>query len=100
MIFFKIAVGLFALLLMIAGLAWIWSPVPFGFVLFLIGLLLLTAVAPAFVRAVRRRWRWFDRQMHKLEKRLPEWMAKALRASDYEHEDEKAAREKREGRSA
>jgi hypothetical protein len=37
---------------------------------------------------MRRRWRWFDRAMHRLEERLPEWIAKRLRISDYDHDED------------
>lgn len=85
---FRIAVSAFALFLIIFGIIWTISPIPFGFVVVAIGLLLLAAVAPAEVRWIRRRWRWFDRAMHRLEDRLPEWIAKRLRISDYDHDED------------
>lgn len=85
---FKIALALFAVLLIAAGLLLSVSPAPFGFVLALIGFFLLAAVAPSFIRWIRRRWRWFDRQMHKIEKRLPKWLAKPLRDTNYDREEE------------
>lgn len=88
MILFRIAVGAFAVLLMLVGLILAPSPIPLGIIIFLIGFFLLVSVAPAFVRSVRKRWRWFDRQIHHLENVLPEWMAEPLRASDYVHDDE------------
>ncbi len=84
---FRAAVGIFAVLLMIAGLIITPTPLPFGIIIFVIGFTLFAAVAPSYVRGIRRRWRWFDRQLHKLEKRLPKWLAKILRDSDYEHEE-------------
>lgn len=88
MIVFRFAVSAFALLLIVLGVALTISPIPFGFVLVFFGLALFAAVAPAEVRWLRKRWRWFDRVMHRLEKRLPEWIAKRLRASDYDHEED------------
>ncbi len=98
MIFFRIAVSIFALLLMGFGVVLTISPIPFGLILVVIGFLLFVTAAPAEVRWLRRRWRWFDRMMHGLEKRLPEWMAKRLRASDYDHEEEERKERAEEGR--
>lgn len=85
---FRVAVTAFALFLIVFGLIWTISPIPFGIIIVALGFFLLVTVAPAEIRWVRRRWRWFDRMMHKLETRLPEWIAKRLRASDYDHGDE------------
>ncbi|HXI86294.1 MAG TPA: hypothetical protein VNH64_02465 [Parvularculaceae bacterium] len=95
LVLFRIALVIFAALLIVAGAALTISPVPFGFVLVLIGLLLLAAVAPAFIRWVRRHWPWFDRQMRRLEKRLPKWLAKPLRNTDFEEEQQNGSRKKR-----
>lgn len=88
MIVFRLAISAFALLLIGFGVVLTISPIPFGFIIVIIGFLLFVAVAPAEVRWLRRRWRWFDRAMHRLEKRLPEWIAKRLRVTDYDHEEE------------
>ncbi|MEX0645124.1 MAG: hypothetical protein WD076_07430 [Parvularculaceae bacterium] len=85
---FRAAVGVFAVLLMIAGVIIAPTPLPFGIIIFIIGFTLFAAVAPTYVRAIRRRWRWFDRQLHKIEKRLPKWLAKILRDSDYDHDED------------
>lgn len=91
MIFFRIAVTLFAILLILFGAIWTISPIPFGFIILILGFLLLLAAAPGEVRWLRRRWRAFDRAMHALEKRLPEWLAKRLRATDHNHDEEPEA---------
>jgi hypothetical protein len=91
--FFRALVGIFAVLLMIAGLILAPTPIPFGIIIFVIGFMLLAAVAPTYVRGVRRRWRWFDRQLHKIEKRLPKWLAKILRDSDYDHAEDEEEKE-------
>ncbi|MCB2099030.1 MAG: hypothetical protein KDE05_15475 [Parvularculaceae bacterium] len=88
MIVFRIAVSIFALLLIGFGVVLTISPIPFGIVLVILGFLLFVSAAPAEVRWLRKRWRWFDRMMHRLEDRLPEWIAKRLRASDYDHDKE------------
>jgi len=84
---FKFAVAVFALLLILIGLIVMPTPLPFGIIFVILGVLLLAAVAPAAVRGLRRRFRWFDRFMHWAERNLPEWLARRLRESDYEHED-------------
>ena len=88
MIVFRIAVSIFALLLIGFGVVLTISPIPFGIVLVILGFLLFVSAAPAEVRWLRKRSRWFDRMMHRLEDRLPEWIAKRLRASDYDHDKE------------
>ncbi len=88
MIVFRLAVSLFAVLLILFGLIWTISPIPFGFLFLIFGFLLLLAAAPGEIRWLRKRWRWFDRAMHGLEKRLPKWIAKRLRATDHDHEED------------
>ena len=88
MIVFRIAVSIFALLLIGFGLVVTISPIPFGFVIVIIGFLLFVSVSPAEVRWMRKRWRRFDRAMHRLEERLPEWIARRLRVSDYDHSED------------
>lgn len=88
MIIFRLAVSLFAILLILFGLVWTISPIPFGIVFVILGFMLLLSAAPGEIRWLRKRWRWLDRVMHGLEKRLPKWIAKRLRETDYEHEEE------------
>ncbi len=100
MILFRFAVTVFSLLMIGFGLILTISPIPFGIVIVVMGLMLFVTVAPGEVRWLRRRWRWFDRLMHAAEKRLPEWLAKRLRVSDYDHEAEEREDEARaDGRS-
>lgn len=83
---FKLLVTIFAIVLIIVGLAAMAAPTPFGFVFVALGFALLAAVAPDLVRWLRRRWRWLDRIIRKLEKILPDWLAKHLRKSEVEKE--------------
>ncbi len=100
MIVFRIAVSAFAVALVVFGIIWTISPVPFGFLIVAAGLALFISVAPAEVRWLRRRWRWFDHRMHDLEEVLPEWIARRLRVSDYEHgEDDPPPVRKRAARA-
>ena len=99
MIVFKIAVSIFALLLMGFGVVLTISPIPFGVILVIIGFLLFVVAAPEQVRWLRKHWRWFDRAMHRLENRMPKWIAKRLRESDYEHDYECEEREQKNKKS-
>ena len=83
---FKLLVTLFALVLIVVGLILTPSPLPFGLIIVALGLSLLVAVAPDLVRWLRGRWRWFDRRMHDLEDRLPEFMSRPLRRTDIDHD--------------
>jgi|GEM_PF-1800089 len=85
---FKFFVAVVGLILILVGLIVSPSPVPFGFVPFVIGLLLLSAAAPDLIRWLRRRWRWLDRQLKRLEKQLPKWIARHLRRSGVNGDDE------------
>ena len=93
---FRFSVAIFALFLIGLGLLLTPSPIPFGIVIIAIGLALLVTSAPGFVRAMRKRWRWLDARMHWLEDRLPEFMAKRLRASDYDHDADDECEAERE----
>lgn len=85
---FKALVSIFAILMILIGIIVSPSPIPFGFVFIILGFLLLVAVAPDIVRWLRRHWRWFDRQMTKLEKKLPKWLAKQFRKTRTEREND------------
>ena len=85
---FRILLAIFALALIFFGAIMTISPVPLGFIFVLLGLFLLAAALPAFFRWMRKHWRWLDRIMDRLEKRLPEFMAKHLRATDYNHDED------------
>jgi hypothetical protein len=78
----RILVGLFALVLIVFGLIWMFSPLPLGFIFVILGVLLLAAVLPAFLRWIRRRWRWLDRILDRLQAILPAWLGRFLRRSD------------------
>lgn len=85
---FKFAVSLFALLLILIGIIIAPSPAPFGIIFIALGFLLLSASAPDLIRWLRRRWRWFDRSLTKLEKRMPRWIARQLRRSALDDEED------------
>lgn len=88
MLLFRFLLTLFALALIFFGFILMLSPIPFGIILIALGFLLLAAVAPSVLRWLRKRWRWLDRRLDALQERLPEWIAKHLRKSDYEHDDD------------
>ncbi len=79
---FKGLVAMFAIVMIVIGIIVAPSPLPFGLIFIAIGFFLLAAVAPDLVRWLRRRWKWLDRQVKRLEKILPDWLAKHLRKSE------------------
>lgn len=87
MIVFRIAVGVLAVFMILFGLAISVTPVPFGIVLVLLGFFLFASVAPAYVRAIRKRWRWLDRRLDDFEKTAPDWLAKPFKNTDPEDEE-------------
>ncbi len=85
---FRMLVAIFGLLLILIGIPLTPSPIPFGFLFIALGLALLVWAAPGAVRWLRRRWRWFDRHMSGLEKVLPPFLAKYLKRSHVDQEED------------
>ncbi|MBT8471025.1 MAG: hypothetical protein HKN14_08005 [Marinicaulis sp.] len=85
---FKFMVAAFAVLLIIIGVIVAPSPVPFGIVFIILGFFLLTAAAPDFVRWIRRRWRWLDRKLDRLEEIIPNWLARQIRRTAPEDDND------------
>lgn len=82
----RILTILFAIFLIVFGIIWTISPIPFGFIFIILGILLLAAVAPGFLRWFRKYWRWLDAVLDRLQNFLPRWLAAPLRRSDpHEH---------------
>ncbi len=84
---FKFLVTLFAIVLILVGIVMTPTPIPFGIVLIIFGFFLLAAVSPDMMRWLRRRWRWLDNQLIKLERKLPGWLARQLRKSGIPNEE-------------
>ena len=90
MILFRILVAAFAIVLIFVGVIVSITPAPFGFILVILGFLLLASAAPGVVRWLRVRWRWLDRQLDKLEERGPRWLAKIFSRTDPDEDEEEA----------
>lgn len=75
----RFAVSIIAALLILAGLVATLAPTPFGFLVVLIGLILLAWSAPESLRALRQRWPWLHRRLAGLERSGPRWLARLLR---------------------
>ncbi|MEM9263857.1 MAG: hypothetical protein AAGA22_09785 [Pseudomonadota bacterium] len=85
---FKAIVAAFGVVLILIGIPLTPSPIPFGIVFIALGLSLLVWASPSAVRWLRRRWGWFDRQMRRLEQMLPDSLAKYLKKSDLDSDDD------------
>ena len=82
---FHILVGLFAVVMILFGFVALISPIPFGFVFIALGFIMLGIVAPPvrpLLKNLRRRWRWFDKQLDKAQSELPDAIAEPLKDSD------------------
>lgn len=66
------------------------TPLPIGIILIGLGFTLLVNVSPAPIRWLRARWKWFDLRLHDLERFLPEVLAKPLRRTDCDHDEDEA----------
>lgn len=81
----SVFIKIFGVLLVIAGLAVSWSPIPLGIVLIPIGLALIVATsetARAWLRRRRENNPGFDRWMRKMEGKVPERFSEPLRRTD------------------
>ncbi len=81
----NILVAIFAFALILVGVIAAVSPIPFGIIFVVLGLILLTVVFPPvrpFLRMLRRRWGWLDNRLDALQEELPDPMAEPLRDSD------------------
>lgn len=87
MILFRIAVAALALIMMTFGLIVMIAPTPFGFVLVLLGFLLLASASPSIVRWLRKRWGRLDRGLDAVQDRGPDWIAKPLKRSSPKEPD-------------
>jgi len=96
MIVFRLAIAVFAVIMVVFGVIAMLAPTPFGFVFIILGFLLLTIAAPALVRRLRRHGPWLDRRLNALEKKAPGWLARRLRESgppqDQEDEEDEQTR--------
>jgi len=88
---FKFLVSIFAVILIFAGIVLTPAPAPFGIIFIFIGFFLLAAVSPDLMRWLRRRWGWLDRQLIKLERKLPRWLARQLRKSEIDKDEKEQA---------
>ncbi len=79
---FRIAVAVFAVILIVVGAMTAISPIPFGLPLVVLGFVLLATSSPATLRWMRRRWGWLDRRFRWLQERAPARMRERLRRTD------------------
>ena len=94
MILFRFVLAGFAVILIFVGAIVTIAPTPFGFILVILGFLLLASAAPGVVRWLRGRWRWLDRRLDKLEERAPRWLAKIFQRTDPgDNEEEEASKQ-------
>lgn len=68
---FRVALGVLALVLIFVGVIAMIAPTPFGFVLVILGVILLAFAAPAFIRRMRKSWPWFDAALTRIARRAP-----------------------------
>jgi hypothetical protein len=81
----SVLIKIFGILLVIAGLAVAWSPIPLGIVLIPIGLALIVATSQTARKWLHRRREnnpGFDRWLKKMEGKVPERFAEPLRRTD------------------
>lgn len=85
---FRLAIAIFAVILIVFGLAVMIAPTPFGFILVILGILLFATAAPELFRKLRKRWKWLDRRLDAFQRRAPRWLAKRLKLSDPETDED------------
>ncbi|MGY6660897.1 MAG: hypothetical protein ACXIVO_01110 [Glycocaulis sp.] len=81
----SVFIKIFGVVLVLAGLALSWSPIPLGIVLIPIGLAMIVATSKTARKWLHRRREnnpKFDRWMKKMEGKVPERFSKPLRRTD------------------
>ncbi|KPP82368.1 MAG: hypothetical protein HLUCCA04_06410 [Oceanicaulis sp. HLUCCA04] len=81
----SIFIKIFGLLLVIAGLAVVWSPIPLGIVFIPIGLAIIVATSQTARDWLHRRRQnnpGFDRWLRRMEGKVPERFSEPLRRTD------------------
>ena len=71
---YSLAAQLLGAILFIAGLLTLWLPIPTGLILMAIGggiLLVTNRRVAAFLRHLRRRYRWLDDKLNEVEPSVP-----------------------------
>jgi len=91
MILFRFVLAAFSIILIVAGAIVMIAPTPFGFILIILGFLLLASAAPGIVRWLRVHWRWLDRRLDKLGDRAPRWLAKLFQRTDPDEDEEETS---------
>ena len=77
--------SLFAVTLIVIGVVTSISPVPFGFVLVVIGVIVLALADPRarpVLRWLRRRWPWLNRRLRGAQAKAPTAIAEPLEETD------------------
>ncbi|MBB5520072.1 hypothetical protein [Amphiplicatus metriothermophilus] len=89
----RLLTSLTGAVLIVYGIVAAVSPLPAGVVLIGVGLLMIALANPAarpLIRALRRRWRWFDRLVEMAGKRAPKNVKSVVEETDPGGEAESA----------
>lgn len=81
----SVFIKVLGVLLVLAGLALSWSPIPLGILLIPMGLAMIVATsgtARKWLRRRRERHQGFDRWMRKMERKMPRRFSRPLRKTD------------------
>jgi hypothetical protein len=85
MLVVRFALSLFAIALITIGVATSISPIPFGFVLVIIGIIILALADPharPLLRWIRSHWPWLNRRLHEAQANSPEMVSQPLRETE------------------
>ena len=85
----RLGAALIAIVLIVVGVLTSISPVPLGFVLVLVGIVVLALADPharPMLRWLRRRWPWLDRRLRGAQKKAPTAIAEPLEETDPTHD--------------
>ena len=89
-LFLNFLIGLVGFIFLVFGLIALLSPIPFGFIFVALGLIMLIIAAPPvrrWLKRLRKRWPWLNRQLSQAQEKLPETIAEPLRESEPEEDD-------------
>lgn len=94
MLLWRIIGNIFGAALVLIGIPLTVSPIPLGFVILFLGVVILVAANPyaaQLLKAIRKRWPWLNRFFRKAETVLPDELAGPLHETESDEDDDDVA---------
>ncbi len=95
MMIVRLIVSIIAIVMIVIGFVTMISPIPFGIILILLGLVLLTLADPhsrPILKWIRKRWPWLDRLLANAQEHTPPIISEPLKETEPEKEEPSASK--------